>query len=97
MTVIEQAEQLLAEMTPAEKRRLLHLIAQDLSEAEVGIERTSGVVGGAARIAGTRIPIWALVQYRNLGATEADLLRAYPTLKAKDLVNAWAYYQNHST
>ena len=33
---------------------------------------------------------------RDLGATEADLLRNYPTLRAEDLANAWAYYRVHS-
>ena len=26
---------------------------------------------------------------------EADLLRAYPTLRAEDLANAWAYHRTH--
>ena len=28
---------------------------------------------------------------RRLGTSEADLLRGYPTLRAEDLANAWAY------
>jgi uncharacterized protein (DUF433 family) len=36
-----------------------------------------------------------LVQYRQLGASEADLLSAYPTLRAEDLANAWASYRVH--
>jgi uncharacterized protein (DUF433 family) len=39
----------------------------------------------------TRIPVWLLVQAQRLGASEAEILRAYPTLRASDLVNAWAY------
>ncbi len=30
-----------------------------------------------------------------LGTSEADLLRCYPTLRAEDLANAWAYYRSH--
>jgi uncharacterized protein (DUF433 family) len=30
-----------------------------------------------------------------LGKSEADLLRAYPTLRAEDLANAWAYARSH--
>jgi uncharacterized protein (DUF433 family) len=30
-----------------------------------------------------------------LGTSEADLLRAYPTLRAEDLTNAWAYARSH--
>jgi len=36
-----------------------------------------------------------LVQARHLGTTEADLLRSYPSLRAEDLANAWAYYRSH--
>ena len=28
--------------------------------------------------------------------SEADLLRSYPTLRAEDLTNAWAYARLHS-
>ncbi len=36
-----------------------------------------------------------LEQARRLGASEADLLRSYPTLRAADLANAWAYVRVH--
>jgi uncharacterized protein (DUF433 family) len=61
------------------------------------IEVTAGVCGGVACIAGTRIPVWILEQYRRLGASEAELLRSYPTLRAEDLVNAWAYVCSHQS
>jgi len=35
------------------------------------------------------------VQARRLGASEADLLRWYPTLRTEDLANAWAYFHAH--
>ena len=41
------------------------------------------------------IPVWVLVQARRLGTSEADLLRSYPTLRAEDLANAWAYARAH--
>jgi uncharacterized protein (DUF433 family) len=56
-----------------------------------GIETNPDVCGGEPCIVGTRIPVWLLEQARRLGATEADLLRAYPTLRAEDLANALAY------
>jgi uncharacterized protein (DUF433 family) len=37
--------------------------------------------------------VWVLVNARHLGTSEADLLHAYPTLRAEDLANAWAYYR----
>jgi uncharacterized protein (DUF433 family) len=60
-----------------------------------GIESTPGVCGGEPRIAGTRIPVWTLEQGRRLGASEAELLRDYPGLRAADLVNAWTYVATH--
>jgi uncharacterized protein (DUF433 family) len=37
-----------------------------------------------------------LVQARNLGLSEAEILQCHPTLRAEDLVNAWAYADGHS-
>ncbi len=59
------------------------------------IEKTPRVCGGAARVAGTRIPVWQLVEARGLGASEAQLLIDYPRLKAANLVDAWAYAEDH--
>jgi len=44
------------------------------------IERTPGVCGGDARVAGTRIPVW--------------LLADYPGLTPADLDAAWANYRD---
>ena len=95
MTTLQKAEQLLVEMTPEEKIQLLQRIARDLGGVSLGIVSTSGVCGGHPCIMGTRIPVWVLVQYRKLGASEADLLNAYPTLRAEDLANPWAFYRVH--
>jgi uncharacterized protein (DUF433 family) len=59
------------------------------------IEKAPAVCGGAARVAGTRIPVWQLVEARSLGASEAQLLIDYPRLKAANLVDAWAYSADH--
>ena len=60
-----------------------------------GIESTPGVCGGAACVVRTRIPVWLLENARRLGTPEAELLRAYPQLRAEDLANAWAYVRSH--
>ena len=95
MTTLETIRQLLPEMNRADKAQVLQWLVQDLGETFPGIEMTPGVAGGDACIARTRIPVWLLVQARNLGVSEADLLRSYPTLTAQDLANAWAYYRAH--
>ncbi len=82
-------------MTRAEKAQLLQRVARDLGDAYPGIESTPGVAGGEACIVRTRIPVWVLEQARRLGTSEAEILRAYPSLRAEDLVNAWAYARSH--
>ncbi len=95
MTRLEEAERLLAEMSPAEKAQVLQWIARDLGDAFPSIESDPRVCGGEARIVRTRIPVWVLEQARRLGTSEADLLRSYPTLRAKDITSAWAYARSH--
>jgi uncharacterized protein (DUF433 family) len=58
-------------------------------------QRTPGVVGGSARIAHTRIPVWTLENYRRLGATEEQLLEMYPGLRDVDVHAARAYAARH--
>ena len=91
----QQTEALLSVMTRAEKAQLLQWVVRDLGDAFPGVESSPGVCGGEPCIVRTRIPIWLLVQARRLGASEADLLQAYPSLRAEDLANAWAYYRSH--
>jgi len=95
MSPLSEAEQLISEMTPGEKAQVLQWVARDLGGAFPGIDATPGVSGGEPCIMRTRIPVWVLVRARQLGTSEADLLRAYPSLRAEDLANAWAYYRGH--
>lgn len=92
---LQKTEELLAAMTRAEKAQVLQWVVRDLGDAFPGVESTPGVCGGEPCIVRTRIPVWLLVQARRLGTSEADLLRAYPTLRAEDLANAWAYTRAH--
>ncbi|MGH7599144.1 MAG: DUF433 domain-containing protein [bacterium] len=95
MSTIQQAEKLLAAMTRAEKAQLLQWVVRDLGDSFPGIESNPNVCGGEPCIVRTRIPVWLLEQARRLGTSEADLLRAYPVLRADDLANAWAYVRSH--
>lgn len=63
-----------------------HTIASDL-----GIERTPDVCGGAACVAGTRIPVWTIERFRQLGASPQDLLTYFPTLSAAQIGRALEY------
>ena len=59
------------------------------------VDKTPGVCGGDARIAGTRIPVWQLVEARNQGVWEAQLLIDFPRLTAQNLEDAWDYADDH--
>ncbi len=93
MDALHETEKLLAQLTPAEKAQVLQWVARDLGGAFPGIEGHPDVSGGEPRLVRTRIPVWLLVRARQLGTPEADILRAYPALRAEDLTNAWAYYR----
>jgi uncharacterized protein (DUF433 family) len=70
-------------------------VEQLLARLGSGIESTSEVCGGEPRIAGTRIPVRPLENYRRLGLSEAQILGAFPSLRATDLVNAWSFVASH--
>lgn len=95
MNALKQAEDLLPEMTRAEKAQLLQWLARDIGDVYPGIESRPGICGGAACIVRTRIPVWVLERARQLGLGDADILRSYPSLRAEDLANAWAYARSH--
>jgi hypothetical protein len=75
---LQEAEELLSQMTRGEKAQLLQWVVRDLGEAFPGIESTPGISGGEPCIVRTRIPVWVLEQARRLGTSEAELLRSYP-------------------
>ena len=59
------------------------------------IEHTPGVCGGAARIADTRIPVWVLERFRQLGTSVEDLEQFYPSLTHAGIDRALAYARQH--
>ncbi len=91
-----EVQRLIAQLSAAEKALVLQWVAKDLQGAFAGIESKTDVNGGEACVVRTRIPVWLLVQLRRAGASEADLLRDYPTLRAEDLTNTWAFAQAHA-
>jgi len=92
---IQNIEPEISRLSRAEKAELLQRLAQEVGNTWAGIEKTAGVSGGEACIVRTRIPVWTLENYRRLGWKEATLLENFPSLRAADLVNAWAYADAH--
>jgi uncharacterized protein (DUF433 family) len=91
----EIAPQLLA-LSSSEKAEVIQLLSRSLNINWRGISKTTGVCGGDACIAGTRIPVWVIVNAHRLGISETQLLYDYPTLSATDLANAWIYFAANS-
>lgn len=95
MTLDELRTHLLA-LTPEEKAEVVRILVQTLGNVWPGVEKTPGIVGGDACITGTRIPVWDLVEYRRLGASDGTILEAYPQLTATNLTYAWQYAEAHA-
>jgi uncharacterized protein (DUF433 family) len=93
VSTLREVERMLSSLSPAERSQVLQRIKRKLANAFPGIESRPDVCGGEPCIVGARIPVRVLVQARRLGTSEADLLRAYPTLRAEDLRTAWDYYR----
>jgi uncharacterized protein (DUF433 family) len=95
MSSLHDLEKQLELLTRGEKAQLLQWVARDLGDSFPGIESTPGVCGGEPCVVRTRIPVWVLEQSRRQGVSEVEILRSYPTLRAEDLANAWAYVRIH--
>jgi uncharacterized protein (DUF433 family) len=91
-----EREQLLDRLLPGAKL-LRHWLAHTAQRPTryPGIVRTPGVCGGSARFIRTRIPVWSVVRMQQLGASDIDILRSYPSLRAVDLAEAWAFAEDH--
>ena len=96
MAVLSDFEKLLPSLSPGEKAQILKWVVQELGGAFPGFDSRPDVCGGEPCIVRTRIPVWLLERARRLGASEESLLAAYPSLRAEDLVNAWAYARYHA-
>ena len=87
---------MIGRLNRSEKAQLLQWVVSDLGDSFPGIDSRPDVCGGEPCVVRTRIPVWTLVQTCRLGASEADLLKAYPAITATDLGEAWAYYRSHT-
>ena len=90
MTLADLTPQLI-KLSPGEKARAVQILTNSLAGVRPGIEKTTGVCGGQARIRSTRITVWLLEGLRRLGSDDAAILKQYPSLSQVDLDNAWAY------
>ena len=61
----------------------------------VKIRKHPDICGGRACIANTRLTVWNLVRWHQLGLSDQELLDKYPQLTQSDLDAAWDYYAYH--
>lgn len=92
MTALEKATAILPDMSQDELAQLVQAAARAIAADFPGIEKTPGVCGGSACIIRTRIPVWSIIEYIQMGVTEEKILQNFPTLRSQDLANAQAYY-----
>src|SRR5260370_23617694 len=59
------------------------------------IRKTPGVCGGDACIRNTRIPVWGLAEWRNLGLSDDEIIERVGGGTRDDLSAAWAYHQSY--
>lgn len=60
------------------------------------IRKTPGVIGGDACIGNRRIAVWMLVEARNVGISDQQLLTDYdPPLTQAEIEAAWRYAAAH--
>jgi uncharacterized protein (DUF433 family) len=88
--ITQELKQQILSLSLEERDEIVRLIREQ-GNVWTGINKTPGVVGGDACIRNMRIPVWSLVEYRQMGASDSRILEAYPQLTANDLANAWAY------
>ena len=61
----------------------------------IRINRTPGVCGGDPCIRNTRITVHGLVEWRQAGRSDTEILDSIPELTSDDLQSAWEYYTSH--
>ena len=96
MEPLSEVQRLLPSLSRGEKAQFLKWVVRELDDDFPGIDTPPSVCGGDPCIARTRIPIWLLERYRRLGVSERDLLDSFPTMRAEDLANAWAFARVHA-
>lgn len=67
----QKIEAQLLGLSLADKAEIIQSLTKNLSTSGRGITKTSGVCGGEACIAGTRIAVWLLAEAQQLGINEA--------------------------
>jgi len=81
----------------AEARKQVAARVRELDEAELGIHRVKGVMGGEAVFKGTRIPVRLVAAMLAQGADKSEILEGYPKLSPRmlELATFWVAAHPH--
>jgi len=66
-----------------------------LRRDQTWIQKTPGICGGDACIRDTRITVWGLVEWRQLGLSDAEIMQRVRGVTPADLEAAWEYYRQN--
>ena len=59
------------------------------------VVRYRGVCGGRSVIEGTRIPVWSIIKWYQLGMSVEDIIREFPQLTPSQIHDAFSYYYDN--
>ncbi len=68
VNTLKESEIAIAGLSGNEKKQLLNWWARDVESGSDGVEKNPNIMGGAACIRKTRIPVWMLFQARETGS-----------------------------
>jgi type III restriction enzyme len=91
-TTIDQTLRLAAQLPKDEQLELLRRLTKLVNPPNNLIVKTPGVVGGRARVDNTRLAVWLLINWIQMGWTDEDLLEGYPSLTPESIAAVKAYY-----
>lgn len=96
MTKLQETTALANQLDGSEKLELLSLLTNELfgqkAIEEPGIAQSDDICGDSARIANTRISVWSIVESKQLGMSDKDILESFPALSLTDIENSLLYY-----
>jgi uncharacterized protein (DUF433 family) len=87
MSKLEEVEKLITNLNPSERGELLQHLLRMQGNIGFGIETNPKINGGEPCIVRTRIPVWLIIRARQLGTSDGDILKNFPTLRAEDEID----------
>lgn len=88
---VDHTFRLAAQLPKDEQQELLRRLTALVKTSDY-IVKTPGVVGGSARVNNTRLAVWLLIGWIQLGWSDERILESYPSLKPESIAAVKVYY-----